>query len=456
MKRNLRLWDYYALIQFKFKHLKIKYSAYLAAVTIMCLYAVKQASAQEADPAATAVADIIPLKIGDTIPEYLWHLPLQVVNHPEGKEAITLNDYRGKLIVLDFWGTWCTSCIVAMPAVYRLQREFSDNLMILPVTSDVGLVVEKFLRSNAKVKELNLSSVVNDSLLKAFFRYNSVPHYVWINSEGSVFAVTESHQLTRENVASALSGEYDSLVEKLTIDVKRPLLLSEHVNANQVLYHAMLIKGHQRGLPTRNITRHSDGVIYGRAAVNFPLLTIYEALARRLFWALGEKMSGKQLVIETSKPEGLSYEFGVTDTSRMDWESDNLYTFDVMVPFDNAGHLDSCILSTINNFSGYHASIEYRNVKCFVLRRTSNAVSSRPLPEGGSKSLKHTAMLLMLNKPEVTQNYPVVDESGYGGMIEIGDTAFRNLTHARQELARCGFELVEAQRKLPVFVIRDN
>ncbi|WP_157278253.1 hypothetical protein [Olivibacter sitiensis] len=45
------------------------------------------------------------LNIGDTIPEALWHLPLQVVNHPPtgGKDTITFNDYRGKAIILDVW-----------------------------------------------------------------------------------------------------------------------------------------------------------------------------------------------------------------------------------------------------------------------------------------------------------------------------------------------------------------
>lgn len=46
-----------------------------------------------ADSAATAVRDVQPLNVGDPIPDELWEMPLQVVNHPEGKETITLEDY---------------------------------------------------------------------------------------------------------------------------------------------------------------------------------------------------------------------------------------------------------------------------------------------------------------------------------------------------------------------------
>src|SRR5690606_34739823 len=49
-------------------------------------------------------ADFRGLSIGDTIPDAVWNLPLWVVNHPDGKDTIKLDDYRNeKLLVLDFW-----------------------------------------------------------------------------------------------------------------------------------------------------------------------------------------------------------------------------------------------------------------------------------------------------------------------------------------------------------------
>src|SRR5699024_1854641 len=34
------------------------------------------------------------LQVGDDIPEEIWELPLRVINHPYGKDTVTLNDYR--------------------------------------------------------------------------------------------------------------------------------------------------------------------------------------------------------------------------------------------------------------------------------------------------------------------------------------------------------------------------
>src|SRR5690606_33173060 len=132
MKRILRVGEGSALTNHKCKRYTIKYLSLLAVLTSMCLYAVKQASAQQAEPAATA--DIKPLQIGDTIPEWLWHLPLQVVNHPEGRDTITLDDYRGKLIILDFWATWCSACISAMPEANKLFKDNHTQMITLAVS----------------------------------------------------------------------------------------------------------------------------------------------------------------------------------------------------------------------------------------------------------------------------------------------------------------------------------
>jgi thiol-disulfide isomerase/thioredoxin len=58
-------------------------------------------------------------KIGDLAPE--WS-----VKGPDGK-IHRLRDYRGKLIVLDFWASWCPHCNEAMPAVQRMHDAYEDR-----------------------------------------------------------------------------------------------------------------------------------------------------------------------------------------------------------------------------------------------------------------------------------------------------------------------------------------
>jgi cytochrome c biogenesis protein CcmG/thiol:disulfide interchange protein DsbE len=49
----------------------------------------------------------------------------------------SIEDYRGKVVVLNIWATWCRPCIVEMPSFVRLQREVPDtNLRIVAVSID--------------------------------------------------------------------------------------------------------------------------------------------------------------------------------------------------------------------------------------------------------------------------------------------------------------------------------
>ncbi|HXJ06605.1 MAG TPA: TlpA disulfide reductase family protein [Candidatus Acidoferrum sp.] len=64
-----------------------------------------------------------------------------------GKPA-HLSDFRGKIVVLNFWGTWCPPCIEETPELNRLQKYLaSRNGVVLGVAADEDQAVyEKFLR----------------------------------------------------------------------------------------------------------------------------------------------------------------------------------------------------------------------------------------------------------------------------------------------------------------------
>ena len=67
--------------------------------------------------------------VGDKAPDFL-------ITTDDGK-AIRLDSFRGKLLVLNFWATWCAGCIEEMPSLDAFQRQFADKgLVVLTVSVD--------------------------------------------------------------------------------------------------------------------------------------------------------------------------------------------------------------------------------------------------------------------------------------------------------------------------------
>ncbi len=55
----------------------------------------------------------------------------------DGQKTVTLSQFRGKPVVLNFWATWCAPCIEEVPSIVALQKEMGDKIVILAVSIDV-------------------------------------------------------------------------------------------------------------------------------------------------------------------------------------------------------------------------------------------------------------------------------------------------------------------------------
>ena len=102
---------------------------------------------------------------------------------------LRLNDYNGKLVLLNFWATWCAPCKEEMPSLDLLQsNEKLDNLKIFPINvgkdnSEKSIVFFKDL----KIKNLNPYFDSPTTLAKKF-GLRGIPTTILFNKRGEEFA----------------------------------------------------------------------------------------------------------------------------------------------------------------------------------------------------------------------------------------------------------------------------
>ncbi len=104
-------------------------------------------------------------------------------------KQLDLNDYKGNLILLNFWATWCVPCKDEMPSLDALQIHTKlDNLKIFPI--NVGK--DSFEKSSEFFEELEIKNLElyfdPPTTLAKKFRLRGIPTSILFNKDGFEFA----------------------------------------------------------------------------------------------------------------------------------------------------------------------------------------------------------------------------------------------------------------------------
>lgn len=131
------------------------------------------------------------------------------------QKEVSLSDLAGRVVVLDFWATWCGPCVSAMPHLQKLQEEFKDQpLVIYGLNSDYGLSDEKLAAWMAKRNfTFGTLRLVGGGTTFQDFGVGGIPHTVLIDKKGVVqdvmvgFMGDEHGDILKDRIEKLLAGE---------------------------------------------------------------------------------------------------------------------------------------------------------------------------------------------------------------------------------------------------------
>ncbi|MDN3654058.1 DUF3738 domain-containing protein [Ferruginibacter paludis] len=397
-----------------------------------------------------------PLTVGDRLPDIVLN---QLYNYPVA--SVSVSQLKAKGVILDFWSTWCGSCLESFPEMHALQQQFAGALQVIMVNNypgDDAKRVERFMRTRKKRSGqlFTLSYLLQDTVLNQYFPYRSIPHYVWLDEQQKVAAITGQEELTETNIQALLEGKPLALHVKnddLLFDVaKNDLVKTDSAAAKDFLYRS-LITGYKEDLgAVIGKIATTDGNVSRYYVVNYSLLQLYQ-----LAFAEIQSLPAELIFIDpVLKP--LFFE-------NKEGGSKKLYCYDLSTRPVEPRQITHDMRADLERYFNATAKREKRSMSCYVLSATAQGGNCKT--RGGTpaadldkaslnKYIRNGTVADLTATLSMILNKPWIDETGLKAHIDITfpyDFYTYNLQQVKAFLLGYGLLVSETARTIPVGVI---
>lgn len=217
----------------------------------------------------TSVTAFAQIKPGDKVGDINF---TTVLNAPV--KATTLGGQKGKIVLIDFWATWCGSCLEAMPHLKALQKKYPKQLQVVAVSAETPRRIGLYLKSRPS----NLWFAADtDRAIAAVFPHQLIPHTVLISTDGKLISVSSPEAITNLTIDSVLRGQTVHLAEKKDNLIGYEDLIIQNFHAADTVKNRFMMQGEIKGGPGLSTTYLKDSVFAGRrlTCINLPITTLY-------------------------------------------------------------------------------------------------------------------------------------------------------------------------------------
>ncbi|MCF6241426.1 MAG: TlpA family protein disulfide reductase [Bacteroidales bacterium] len=118
----------------------------------------------------------------------------------------SLNDYKGKVLFINLWATWCPPCVAEMPSIQKLYNKFKNNNQIefLIISSEKPEIIKKFIQKRGFTFPVKIAKY-------------QLPDALYTQSIPTTFLISKSGKIKVKEVGAANWG--GSKMEKIVNDL---------------------------------------------------------------------------------------------------------------------------------------------------------------------------------------------------------------------------------------------
>ena len=414
-------------------------------------------------------APIKGLKVGDTMPDLNFD---KILNYSEKK--IKISDFRGKLLILDFWNAYCTVCLKEFPRLQTIQQKFGSKLMILAVGFDSrdGDIIKLIQKRKELSKPITIPSIVqslSDTTLRYHFPTQGYPHEIWIGPRGTIIGITDQFAVTEQNIDRVLatgSIDFKPYTVKIKLDPDSDFLIQRKKD-NKILTYGSAITGYIDSLTIvgSRFGTQFDSSITRLFLVNQTIFELYRLAYQRPDWKnriMIEKKDGQFYKVYSERNNGDNWQ-------REKFNRENLFSYELILPkFYSVADACKVMIQDLDRYFCLSSNIEKRIVSYYALvqknpqgkyKSNNFSVGSSEFSDDGLDAIFRNnanmgTIIGQLN--DLIPDYNILNETGYNGKVNLEWHLSGKFTvdDIQRELKKYDLDLIFTQRPVDVLVLK--
>lgn len=108
------------------------------------------------------------------------------LNDLDGVE-VSLSNLRGKIVLLEFWATWCPPCRESIPAMNELYKKYNDKgLVLLGISVDKGQNIVEDIRAFIREYSIQYPIAIDSKNVNTLYGVYSIPTLILIDKAGKI------------------------------------------------------------------------------------------------------------------------------------------------------------------------------------------------------------------------------------------------------------------------------
>lgn len=372
------------------------------------------------------------LKTGDPFPSIIIR---DIINAPIKQYDVRAQNT--KLLILNFWGTWCSPCLPEMDSLSVLQVKNKDGIQVIGISDEPTGRLKKYLARKPSSVWLASDTTLN---LYRQFGFNYVGQSAIINKQNRIVALVRTDSINQHIIDQLL---HDDAIPSSAETGNKAENQTNLFAVDSTTGYQVLLSSYRPGVPSMSKSYLKTSFEGRRLTyVNLCLTNIYQD---------AYQVSNKQVIYEISEKEVCNWN-----------DKSTLYCFDLVVKPEQKDSLHILLRQTIGQLAPVKARLEKRTIPVYILRRLPGApewplsVNQESTFSFSGRGFEGKAIKLapLVDYISNELEFPVVNETGLSGRYDIAsENELRTKEDMMAALKKLGLTVEKMNREMDMVII---